>query len=152
MPAHSRRRVVTGLDDQGRSCVVIDGDVPRLTPAANLIWRNAAIPADNSGQADAGGGYDPAHLHDGGATFILTEMPPGDHGEAFMHATNTIDYLAVLAGEITLVLETQEVVLRAGDLVVDRGVIHGWRNDGADMAVMVSVNLPAHPVGKGRTI
>jgi mannose-6-phosphate isomerase-like protein (cupin superfamily) len=152
MPDHSRRRVVTGLDEAGRSCVLIDGEVPRVTPGANLIWRNAAIPADNSGSADAGGGYDPAHLHDGGVTFLLTEMPPGSGEPAFMHATNTIDYLAVLSGEIVLVLETGEVVLRAGDLIVDRGVIHGWRNDGAQTAVMVSVNVPAQPVGKGRTI
>ena len=146
------RRVVTGLDDQGRSCVVIDGPVPRVTPAANMVWRNATVPADNSGNADTGGGYDPAHLHDGSVTFLITEMPPGQAGEAFMHATNTIDYLAVLSGEITLVLETEEVVLRAGDLIVDRGVIHGWRNDGSEVAKMVSVNVPALPVGKGRTI
>jgi mannose-6-phosphate isomerase-like protein (cupin superfamily) len=149
---HATRRVVTGLDDQGRSCVVIDGPVPRVTPAANMVWRNAAVPADNTGNADTGGGYDPAHLHDGGVTFLLTEMPPGPGEPAFMHATNTIDYLAVLSGEITLVLETEEVVLRAGDLIVDRGVIHGWRNDGTEVAKMVSVNVPAHPVGKGRTI
>jgi mannose-6-phosphate isomerase-like protein (cupin superfamily) len=117
-----------------------------------MVWRNAAVPADNTGNADTGGGYDPAHLHDGGVTFLLTEMPPGPGEPAFMHATNTIDYLAVLSGEITLVLETGEVVLRAGDLIVDRGVIHGWRNDGTEVAKMVSVNVPAHPVGKGRTI
>jgi len=146
------RRVVTGLDGEGRSCVVIDGPVQRITAGANLVWRNATIPADNSGNEDTGGGFDPAHLHDGGVTFLLTEMPPGPGEQAFMHATDTIDYLAVLSGEITLVLETEEVVLRAGDLIVDRGVIHGWRNDGTEVAKMVSVNVPSHPVGKGRTI
>jgi mannose-6-phosphate isomerase-like protein (cupin superfamily) len=147
------RRVVTGLDDQGRSCVIIDGPVPRVTPAANLVWRNGAVPADNSGSEDAGGGYDMAQLHDGGVNFIITEMPPGGSGQqAFMHATDTIDYLAMLSGEITLVLETEEVVLRAGDLIVDRGVIHGWRNDGSEVARMVSVTVPALPVGKGRTV
>lgn len=152
MPEAAIRRVVTGLDDQGRSCVLIDGEVPRVTPVANLVWRNAAIPADNSGNADAGGAYAMEQLHDGGVNFILTEMPPGQSGEAFMHATDTIDYLAVMNGEITMVLETGDVVLRAGDLIVDRGVVHGWRNDGADTAVMVSVTVPAHPLGKGRTV
>ncbi len=152
MPDQATRRVVTGLDDAGRSCAVIDGPVPRVTPAANLVWRNRAVPADNSGNADAGGGYEMEHLHDGGVNFILTEMPPGPGETAFMHATDTIDYLAVLSGEITLVLETEEVVLRTGDLIVDRGVIHGWRNDGTETAKMVSVTVPAHPVGKGRTV
>jgi mannose-6-phosphate isomerase-like protein (cupin superfamily) len=51
-----------------------------------------------------------------------------------------------------LVVETGEVTLRAGDLIVDRGVIHGWRNDGVEPAVYVSVTLPARPVGLGRTV
>ncbi len=146
------RRVVTGLDAEGRSCVVIDGDVPCASPVANLVWRNAAVPADNSGNTDAGGAYEMEQLHDGGVNFILTAMPPGQGGEAFMHATDTIDYLAVMKGEITLVVETGEVVLRAGDLIVDRGVVHGWRNDGQDTVVMVSVTVPARPVGQGRTV
>ena len=152
MSQPSSRRVVTGLNDQGRSCVVIDGEAPRVSPVANLVWRNHGVPADNAGSEDAGGPYEMEQLHDGGVNFILTEMPPGPGDAAFMHATDTIDYLVVLSGEITLVLETEEVVLRAGDLIVDRGVIHGWRNDGTQVATMVSVTVPAHPVGKGRTV
>jgi mannose-6-phosphate isomerase-like protein (cupin superfamily) len=53
---------------------------------------------------------------------------------------------------VVLVLETGEVTLRAGDCIVDRGVIHGWRNDGAVPAVYASVTIPAHPVGQGRTV
>ena len=79
-------------------------------------------------------------------------MAPGQDEPAFMHATDTIDYLAVLKGEITMVLETGDVVLRAGDLIVDRGIVHGWRNDGAAEAAMISVTVPARPVGKGRTV
>src|SRR5690606_28868194 len=70
-----RRRVVTGLDDEGRSCILIDGPVPRHGPVANLIWRTATVPADNSGNKDAALPYDNAMLHDGGANFILTEFP-----------------------------------------------------------------------------
>jgi len=50
------------------------------------------------------------------------------------------------------VLETGEVTLRAGDLIVDRGVIHGWRNDAGVPAVYASVTIPAKPVGQGRTV
>lgn len=149
------RRVVTGLNAEGKSCVVFDGEVPRHQPAANLIWRNA-LPADNAGQADAAVPYDMSLLHDGGVNFILTELPgkdPGGRpGGAFLHATDTIDYLVMIAGEVVLVLETGEVTLRAGDFIVDRGVVHGWRNDGSETAVFASVTLPALPVGKGRTV
>ena len=146
------RRVVTGLDPEGKSCVLIDGPVPRHGPVANLVWRSGAVPADNSGAADAAAPYEMAMLHDGGTNFILTELPPGLAGDAFMHATDTIDYLVVISGEVVLVLETGEVTLRAGDCIVDRGVIHGWRNDGAEPAVYVSVTIPANPVGNGRTV
>jgi mannose-6-phosphate isomerase-like protein (cupin superfamily) len=146
------RRIVTGLDAEGRSCVVVDGDVPRHAPVANLVWRTRALPADNAGAADAAAPYEMAMLHDGGANFILTEFPPGLGDAAFMHATDTIDYLVVISGEIVLVLETGEVTLRAGDLIVDRGVIHGWRNDGAAPAVYASITIPARPVGQGRTV
>jgi mannose-6-phosphate isomerase-like protein (cupin superfamily) len=146
------RRVVTGLDGQGKSCVIFDGEVLRHAPVANLVWRSGAVPADNSGRADAAGPYAMEMLHDGGTNFILTEFPPGMGGEAFMHATDTIDYLIVISGEVVLVLETGEVTLRAGDLIVDRGVIHGWRNDADVPAVYASVTIPAKPVGQGRTV
>ena len=119
---------------------------------ANLVWRTAGVPADNAGSADTAAPYDMAMLHDGGVNFIVTELPPGLGGEAFMHATDTTDFLVVISGEVVLVLETGEVTLRAGDLIVDRGVVHGWRNDGEVPAVYASVTVPAAPVGAGRTV
>ncbi len=146
------KRVVTGVDADGKSCILFDGEMPRHSPAANLIWRTPTIPADNSGSEDMAAPYDMAYLHDGGANFILTELPPGMGGEAFMHATDTTDYLVMISGEVVLALETGEVTLRPGDLIVDRGVMHGWRNDGTEAAVFASVTIPAMPVGKGRTV
>jgi hypothetical protein len=53
------------------------------------------------------------------------------HGKAphpYMQKTKTLDFCLVLEGEITLVLDTQEVRLRAGDTVVQRGTNHAWSN------------------------
>jgi mannose-6-phosphate isomerase-like protein (cupin superfamily) len=47
---------------------------------------------------------------------------------AFMHRTETVDYGIVLEGEITLILDEGETVVRAGDIVVQRGTNHGWAN------------------------
>ncbi len=47
---------------------------------------------------------------------------------ALMHRTETIDYGIVLEGEITLVMDVGETVVRAGDIVVQRGTNHGWAN------------------------
>ncbi len=146
------RRVVTGIGPDGRSCIQFDGEVPQLGPVANLVWRTRSVPADNSGNADAAVPYQMEFLHDGGTNFIVTEFPPGRGELAFMHATDTIDYLVVISGEITLVLEEGETRCGPGTLIVDRGVNHGWRNDGDVPAVYVSVTIPANPVGKGRTV
>jgi len=47
---------------------------------------------------------------------------------AFMHRTETIDYGIVLEGEITLILDIGETVVRAGDIVIQQGTNHGWAN------------------------
>lgn len=46
----------------------------------------------------------------------------------YMQKTRTLDFCLVLEGEITLVLDTQEVSLKAGDTVVQRGTNHAWSN------------------------
>ena len=147
----SYRRVVTGLNAQGRSCVVIDGPIPcdEGFPAA-LAWRTAALPADNSGSEDPVAPYTMDMLHPTGSAFTICEFRPGTHGGR--HATDTIDYLVILKGEVTLLLESGEAALKPGDFVVDRGTVHGWRNSGSESCIAAAVNLPALPMGKGRTI
>ncbi len=146
----NHRRVVTGLDEEGKSCVIIDGPIPRFNEvSAALAWR-CRVPADNAGSEDTVAPYDIEMLHSGHANFAICEFPPG--ARAIMHATDTIDYLVILSGRVTLVLESGEVSLGQGDFVVDRGVMHGWRNTGSEPCVAAVVNIPAHPVGAGRTL
>jgi uncharacterized cupin superfamily protein len=45
-----------------------------------------------------------------------------------MQKTATLDLCMVIAGEVTLVLDTTEVRLAAGDTVVQRGTSHAWSN------------------------
>lgn len=45
-----------------------------------------------------------------------------------MHRTETIDYAIVLAGEIAMVLDEEDVLLKAGDVVVQCGTNHAWSN------------------------
>jgi len=47
-----------------------------------------------------------------------------------MHRTESIDYGIILEGEITLILDNEETVVRAGDVVVQRGTNHAWANRG----------------------
>ena len=45
-----------------------------------------------------------------------------------MHRTESVDYALVLEGEITLVLDKEEVLMREGDFLVERGTNHAWAN------------------------
>ena len=45
-----------------------------------------------------------------------------------MHRTETLDYAVILEGELTLVLDEEDVALKAGDVVIQRGTSHAWRN------------------------
>ncbi len=147
----SHRRVVTGLNAAGQSAVIIDAPVPVLADInAALVWQSKVQPADNSGNADTAEPYTVAMLHNPGSTFAICTFPPG--AREHMHATDSIDYLVILSGAVTLVTERGEADLGPGDLVVDRGVLHGWRNLTATPCVAVAVNVPAHPVGNGRTV
>jgi uncharacterized cupin superfamily protein len=46
----------------------------------------------------------------------------------YMQKTRTLDFCLILEGEITLVLDLEEVELKAGDTVVQRGTNHAWSN------------------------
>jgi hypothetical protein len=59
-----------------------------------------------------------------GAGHALAEDPP----HPLMHRTETIDYGIVLEGELVLVLDEGETIVRAGDVVVQRGTSHAWAN------------------------
>lgn len=147
----ARRRIVTGLNAAGQSAVIIDGPVPVLADiSAALVWQSKVQPADNSGNADTAEPYTVAMLHNPGSTFAICTFAPGSR--ELMHATDTIDYLVILSGTVTLVTEQGEADLGPGDLVVDRGVYHGWRNLSDTPCVAVAINIPAHPVGNGRTV
>ena len=141
------RRIVTGLDAAGRSAIIIDG------PSEMVAWATDTTPVDNSGTADTGGPFSFAMPH-GGSKFLMLEFPPAP-GQLFgpgMHTTDTIDYLVVVKGEVVLVTETGEVTARAGDMIVDRGVFHGWRNDGPETALAACVMIHAAPLGAGATV
>ena len=59
-----------------------------------------------------------------------------------MHTTRTLDYAILQDGEISLELDDGEIVdLRAGDIVVQQGVRHGWRNRGDKPATVLFVML-----------
>ena len=56
-----------------------------------------------------------------------------------MHKTQTIDYIILLKGDVTLLLDEDEVKLKPHDVVVQRGTNHAWINNGTEPALLIAV-------------
>lgn len=157
------RRVVTGHDDQGRACILIDAPTVNgiKIASANVemfeVWSTAGAPAQIAPTES-----DPTNrplriapdalgtclricdLHPGeiamasgadaeATNAILGEEhssggwnPEGDHPT--MHRTETVDYGIVISGEVWLVVDTGETLLKQGDCCIQRGTNHAFEN------------------------
>ena len=56
-----------------------------------------------------------------------------------MHKTETVDYIILLKGDVTLILDEEEVDLKPFDVVVQRGTNHAWVNNGTEPALLIAV-------------
>jgi quercetin dioxygenase-like cupin family protein len=126
------RRVVTGLDADGRSIVVRDEVLPTVPGASEDGRRLVEIWATHSPRAAAAFAPSSSEIR-------VVDLPPG--GRRDMHVTDTVDYGIVLEGELWLLLERGETCLRAGDVVVQRGTLHGWHNRSDRVTRIAFVNL-----------
>ncbi len=61
-----------------------------------------------------------------GQTHAPTEAEAQRHPT--MHRTDTLDAITCIKGEIYLVTDVEEVLMRPGDTVIIRGTNHGWSN------------------------
>ena len=125
------RRVVTGHDSKGRAILSSDESFPvELVPsgdaAFSLIWTTATVPADNNDQTD-GRARDAGLTLDRGSVIRIVDMLPGRASP--MHRTNSVDYGIVLSGQVELEVDDGvKTLLGPGDIVVQRGTMHLWRN------------------------
>ena len=134
------------------------------------LWETQAAPASNTGGADAA--ERPVHLEPpkNGTILRVVEFPPDSQwrrdavgADAFksigaghtqdrassdpmMHRTSTVDYAIVLKGEIHAVMEKGEKLLRAGDILVQRGTNHSWSVRGNEPCIVAFVLVSAKPL------
>ena len=60
-----------------------------------------------------------------------------------MHRTDTLDCFACVKGEIYLMTDVDEVLLRPGDTVVIRGTNHAWSNRSNEPCLLVGCMIDA---------
>ena len=145
------RRIVAAAGPDGKSRVVSDEAMPLvLDPqpmAVTTLWTGKAARVDNA-EAFTGGftPFSMSHLTDPVYSVMIAEYGPGlGQQDPGMHYTDTADHFYVVEGEVVLVLEEGEAILRAGDLGICRGAVHGWRNDSGAYARLLTFVLPAQP-------
>jgi Cupin domain len=109
------------------------GPLSLLPPKNGTVLRIAEFPPDAPAlSAEAGR----AMFEKMGSGSSSTSAAAHD---ALMHRTQTLDYGIVLEGEITLLVDTAETTLAAGDVVIQRGANHAWSNRSGRMCRMAFV-------------
>jgi len=170
------RRIVTGHDAHGLSVFLSDGPAPNLlqpdhSPNVGMcdLWETKSTPADNSGDVDAADRPVKLAPPTGGSVFRIVEFPPdkdrnwagkskvfaqyGAH-EALaeqgrhpgFHRTHSVDYAIVLEGEVWALMDVGETLMKAGDVLIQRGTNHAWANRSERPCRIAFVLIDAYPV------
>ncbi len=136
------RRVVTGHDTHGKAVVRID-DVgahvasgrPNMT--RQLIWTTNDLPVHFAEDGEDKGAREIGTTIRNGSVFRVIEFEPGVAPRN--HRTDSIDYAVVMSGEIDMEMDATVVHLKAGDVLVQRGTIHNWVNQGTGPCVIAFI-------------
>ncbi|KAI0077179.1 hypothetical protein K474DRAFT_1582155, partial [Panus rudis PR-1116 ss-1] len=136
------RRVITGHNKEGKSVVIRDEPIKPIywTPTdlcpSYDIYRTNEHPAVVDTELTQGEwvddiAQDPTVFSENGSTFRSIDTPPGN--VVALHRTLSIDYAIVTKGSVVLELDDgKRVTLNAGDVAVQRGTLHGWRNESTE--------------------
>lgn len=168
------RRVVTMNDENGKSGFLFNGAADTIVeqPGRELVfhelWETDGPLASNEGDEDAAKRPISHHPPKGGTRFRIVELMPMSQKEAeavdddfkliaapdiqvegakdpTMHRNETVDYNIILSGEVVAVTDLEETLLRAGDVLIQRGTAHTWHNRSNAPCVFASVMVSAAP-------
>ncbi|MEQ8195045.1 MAG: cupin domain-containing protein [Rhodospirillales bacterium] len=136
------RRVVTGHDDNGKAVVTFDDaglhrSSGRPHMERQLIWTTEDLPVIFEEDGEDKGSREIGTTIAGGSVFRIIEYGPGVTPRN--HRTDSIDYAIVMSGEIDMEMDGTVVHLKAGDVLVQRGTIHNWVNNGSVPCVIAFV-------------
>jgi hypothetical protein len=95
-------------------------------PKRGSVFNVVTFPPDESWKGKLGAAQVAAFYRAMGASEASVYRPEGRH--PYMQKMSTLDFCVVTEGQIVLMLDTQEVQLEAGDIVVQRGTRHAWSN------------------------
>jgi mannose-6-phosphate isomerase-like protein (cupin superfamily) len=137
------------------------------------LWKTRETPVDNSipGDRSLDGGAARSPFPDGllvRVEWVLPDHSPEDAPKVWdeinkatghtqqtsdkdkqrspsIHRTNTLDVMTILRGQIYLLLDEEEILLKPTDTVIVQGVNHGWSNRGTEPCLFTAVMIDAIP-------
>ena len=152
-------------------------DIPDVVRRSTL-WATTELPVDNTIQGDRAADVTVREPVGNGIIFRANEIPPDmkdkkKHIQMMkdinqkvkqkypptdkdlerhptMHRTDTLDCFTVVRGEVYLVTDTDEVLLRPGDTAVVQGVNHAWSNRTNEPALIIGTMTHANAWPKDR--
>jgi hypothetical protein len=163
------RRIVTGHNAGGRSVVVSDEASANTVGSLINFWRIDAVPAAIDAPDPMAGAPMGLHPPKGGVGFRFFQIQPRKTFEGVpdeqlwdlarqrfidmgaedalvdrqrhpaMHKTRTVDFIVLLSGQVTLLLDEADVPMKPFDVVIQRGTNHAWENTGDEVATLMAV-------------
>ncbi|WP_374385091.1 cupin domain-containing protein [Dongia sp.] len=163
------RRIVTENGPDGKSRVMTDGIADNVFSVLTELWITYPGPHDHKTPVDLAQQSKQLEPPKGGTLFRFFQIGPdsatshlpweerqklgrewfasmnGAHLQPdtskheSMHKSHTTDYIILLSGQITLMLDTEERDLKPFDVVIQRGTNHAWINKGTEDALLMAV-------------
>lgn len=143
------RRIVTGHDDNGKAVYLkdhtIDPEQSNMDASFAVLWETHEFPANNNGFHDPITEPTKSLSNKDGVVLRVVDIPP-DTVTPF-HRTVSLDFGIVMEGEVECYLDNNETLrLKRGDVCVQRGTIHGWKNPTDKPTRIYFVLIAAEPV------
>lgn len=163
---HDENGVATVISDEEASCILSRPNRPGVT--LTNLWMNDKTPAAMELHDDPVTGPLILHPPKNGSVFRIVQFDPEDpevlaklDGKSafaemgaganivenarhpFMHRTDSLDYTIVLSGEIYMMMDEDEYLLKAGDTVVQQGTNHAWSNRGTEPCLIAFILVDA---------
>lgn len=111
-------------------------------PAGGTVMRVVTFPPDDRWKGKVGAAEVAAYFRAMGSPGASTYSAQAPH--PYMQKTNTLEFCLILSGAITLVLDTQGVAVKGGDIVILRGSNHAWSNRSSAPAVIAIASHAAY--------
>ncbi|MEP3049701.1 MAG: cupin domain-containing protein [Roseibium sp.] len=163
---HDENGVAKVIRDETATCILNRPNRPGVT--LTNLWQNEKTPAAMERHDDPVDGPLILHPPQNGSVFRIVQFDPEDPEQLakldgpsafaemgaganvvvgarhpFMHRTDSLDYSVILSGEIYMMMDEDEILLKAGDTVVQQGTNHAWSNRGTEPCQIAFILIDA---------